>query len=65
MALNAAWLKVFYEVESWSIPPGYLCPPIPGREDYVHHAADLTASDRNGPIRRVPVIRVLEIGVCT
>ena len=38
MALNAALLKVFYEVESWSISPGYLCPPIPGRADYVHKA---------------------------
>lgn len=50
MALNAALLKVFYAVESWSVPPGYLCPPIPGRADYVHYAADLLASDRNGTI---------------
>ena len=63
MALNAALLKVFYAVESWSVPPGYLCPPIPGRADYVHHAADLLASDRNGTIPRGPDIRVLDIGV--
>jgi len=63
MALNAALLKFFYEVESWSVPPGYLCPPIPGRADYVHHAADLLASDRNGTIPRGPDIRVLDIGV--
>jgi 23S rRNA (adenine1618-N6)-methyltransferase len=63
MALNAALLKVFYAVESWSIPPGYLCPPIPGRADYVHHAADLLARDRNGDIPRGPDIRVLDIGV--
>ncbi len=63
MALNAALLKVFYSVESWRVPPGYLCPPIPGRADYVHHAADLLARDRNGIIPRGPEIRVLDIGV--
>ena len=63
MALNTALLKAFYEVESWSIPPGYLCPPIPGRADYVHHAADLLASDHSGTIPRGPEIRVLDIGV--
>ena len=62
-ALNAALLKVFYQVESWSIPPGYLCPPIPGRADYVHHAADLLAADRNGTIPRGSDVRVLDIGV--
>ena len=63
MALNAALLKTFYEVESWSVPPGYLCPPIPGRADYLHHAADLLATDRNGIVPRGPDIRVLDIGV--
>ena len=63
MALNAALLKSFYQVESWRIPPGYLCPPIPGRADYVHYAADLLAQDRNGNIPRGPDIRVLDIGV--
>ena len=63
MALNAALLKFFYQVESWRVPPGYLCPPIPGRADYVHHAADLLAQDRNGKIPRGSDIRVLDIGV--
>lgn len=63
MALNAALLKVFYSVDSWRVPPGYLCPPIPGRADYVHHAADLLAADRDGTIPRGPQIRVLDIGV--
>jgi 23S rRNA (adenine1618-N6)-methyltransferase len=62
-ALNAALLKDFYCVESWAIPVGYLCPPIPGRADYVHHAADLLATDRNGNIPRGPDTRVLDIGV--
>ncbi|MBL8517813.1 MAG: 23S rRNA (adenine(1618)-N(6))-methyltransferase RlmF [Betaproteobacteria bacterium] len=63
MALNAALLKAFYAVESWRIPPGYLCPPIPGRADYVHHAADLLANDHRGSIPRGPAVRVLDIGV--
>ena len=62
-ALNAALLKDFYGVESWGVPPGYLCPPIPGRADYLHHAADLLATDCNGDIPRGPDIRVLDIGV--
>ncbi len=63
MALNAALLKAFYEVDAWSVPPGYLCPPIPGRADYVHHAADLLAIDHAGTIPRGPAVRVLDIGV--
>ncbi len=63
MALNAALLKVFYQVDAWRVPPGYLCPPIPGRADYVHHAADLLAADRGGNIPRGPEIRALDVGV--
>ncbi|MEQ1515266.1 MAG: 23S rRNA (adenine(1618)-N(6))-methyltransferase RlmF [Usitatibacteraceae bacterium] len=63
MALNSALLKVFYDVHSWSVPTGYLCPPIPGRADYVHHAADLLARDHNGSIPRELETRVLDIGV--
>ena len=63
MALNSALLKTFYAVVSWRVPPGYLCPPIPGRADYVHHAGDLLASDRYGIIPHGPDIRVLDIGV--
>jgi 23S rRNA (adenine1618-N6)-methyltransferase len=63
MTLNAALLKAFYDVDTWSVPPGYLCPPIPGRADYVHHAADLLAADHDGMIPRGPDIRVLDIGV--
>ena len=41
--LNTAILKFHYGVEFWSIPEGYLCPPIPSRADYIHHVADLFA----------------------
>ena len=62
-ALNRAILKHFYGVEHWDLPPGYLCPPIPGRADYLHHLADLLAGDHGGVIPRGPGLRVLDIGV--
>lgn len=40
-SLNAALLKQYYNVSDWDIPDGALCPPIPGRADYIHHVADL------------------------
>lgn len=40
-ALNQALLKQYYGVAVWDIPKNYLCPPIPGRADYVHYLADL------------------------
>src|SRR6187402_3304113 len=40
-ALNQALLKDAYGIENWDVPPGYLCPPIPGRSDYLHYLADL------------------------
>ena len=40
-ALNTALLKHHYNVEFWDIPEHYLCPPIPGRADYIHNIADL------------------------
>ncbi|WP_296314427.1 23S rRNA (adenine(1618)-N(6))-methyltransferase RlmF [Winogradskyella sp. UBA3174] len=40
-ALNKALLKHHYNVEFWDIPEHYLCPPIPGRADYIHNIADL------------------------
>ena len=39
--LNAALLKHFYHINRWDVPKGYLCPPIPGRADYIHHIAEL------------------------
>ncbi len=61
--LNAALLKTCYGVVHWDIPPGYLCPPIPGRADYLHHIADLLAACNSGEIPRGNAVRVLDIGV--
>jgi 23S rRNA (adenine1618-N6)-methyltransferase len=41
IALNTALLKFHYGLEYWGIPANYLCPPIPGRADYIHYLADL------------------------
>jgi len=62
-ALNRALLKTYYGVDSWDIPPGYLCPPVPGRADYVHHAADLLASANGGEVPRGDGVRLLDVGV--
>lgn len=61
--LNRALLKSFYGIEHWDIPANYLCPPIPGRADYVHYLADLLASNTTGIIPRGATVRVLDIGV--
>ncbi|WP_339875540.1 23S rRNA (adenine(1618)-N(6))-methyltransferase RlmF [Olleya marilimosa] len=40
-ALNTALLKSHYDVAFWDFPDHFLCPPIPGRVDYIHHVSDL------------------------
>lgn len=52
--LNKAILKAYYDIQ-WDLPEGYLCPPIPGRADYLHYIADLYP--------RAEKITVLDIGV--
>ncbi len=61
--LNKALLKQYYAVEYWDIPENYLCPPIPGRADYIHYIADLLAADNEGEIPRGKTVKVLDIGV--
>ena len=61
--LNKALLKQYYSVEYWDIPTGYLCPPIPGRADYIHHIADLLASHNGGKIPTGYTIKCMDIGV--
>lgn len=61
-ALNAALLKDLYGLEHWDVPPGYLSPPVPGRSDHLHYAADLLAPPGGEPPRG-PAVRVLDVGV--
>lgn len=60
--LNAALLKHHYQIEFWDIPKGYLCPPIPGRADYIHHLADLLATSNSGSIPKGKQVQGLDIG---
>ncbi|MDO9180821.1 MAG: 23S rRNA (adenine(1618)-N(6))-methyltransferase RlmF [Bacteriovorax sp.] len=62
-ALNKSILKYFYNISNWDIPKNYLCPPIPGRADYVHQAADLLGAMNGGQIPLGGKIRMLDIGV--
>lgn len=55
LCLNRALLAHYYDVKHWMIPAGYLCPPIPGRADYIHSLADLLSESSQG-------VRVLDIG---
>lgn len=62
-ALNRALLQQTYGIVAWSLPPQYLCPPIPGRADYLFHAADLLAECNDGVIPCGDMITVLDLGV--
>ena len=46
--LNKALLKHFYGIQYWDIPQDFLCPPIPGRADYIHYLADLLSANNKG-----------------
>ena len=58
--LNAALLLSEYNIRGWDIPNGYLCPPVPGRVDYLHYIADLLAV--NGKVIKGASIHCLDIG---
>ncbi len=61
LTLNAALLMDAYGLQ-WSVPPGTLCPPIPGRSDYLHHLADLLSGGDDTAVPRGPAVTVLDIG---
>jgi 23S rRNA (adenine1618-N6)-methyltransferase len=63
LSLNKALLKHFYQIDFWDIPKNYLCPPIPGRADYIHYVADLLAASNNNTIPRGQQIKCLDVGV--
>lgn len=53
--LNAALLQHDYRIVDWDLPEGALCPPIPGRADYIHYMADLPGLEQTD-------IKLLDIG---
>jgi 23S rRNA (adenine1618-N6)-methyltransferase len=62
-SLNRALLMAYYGIQFWDIPQGYLCPPVPGRADYIHYAADLLSEGTKGVVPTGKQVRVLDIGV--
>ena len=53
--LNKALLSNYYGIKNWDFPDTNLCPPIPGRADYIHYMSDLLGENND--------ITCLDIGV--
>ena len=51
---NSALLYAHYGIKDWNFSEDNLCPPIPGRVDYIHHLADLINDEKD--------VKVLDIG---
>ncbi|WP_095210570.1 23S rRNA (adenine(1618)-N(6))-methyltransferase RlmF [Endozoicomonas ascidiicola] len=60
-SLNKALLAAYYGIRHWDIPKGYLCPPIPGRADYIHRLADLLTKEAKDLNHKL--IKALDVGV--
>lgn len=59
---NQALLADLYGVKGWHLPEGYLCPPIPGRADYIHGVADVLTDECQGDIPRGAAVSLLDVG---
>ncbi|MBE7685375.1 23S rRNA (adenine(1618)-N(6))-methyltransferase RlmF [Tenacibaculum piscium] len=60
---NKALLMAHYQIKDWNFPDENLCPPIPGRVDYIHHLADLIADKSvDKSVQESTEITVLDIG---
>lgn len=57
-ALNTAILKKDYQIDYWNIPKNNLCPPIPGRADYILYLNDLI----NEFLLNKKPVKILDIG---
>ena len=61
--LNKALLNYYYGIKYWEFPDENLCPPIPGRADYVHYMADLLSENNFSTIPIGDKITCVDIGV--
>lgn len=52
--LNKALLFSYDKITTWDFPKENLCPPIPGRLDYIHYLSDLISTEEN--------VKILDIG---
>ena len=57
--LNKALLSYYYDIKFWKFPDTNLCPPIPGRADYIHHISDLLKESKTAR----NTITCLDVGV--
>ena len=60
--LNTALLKHYYGTKYWEFPDENLCPPIPGRADYIHNLADLLKESNFGRMPAGEKITCLDTG---
>ena len=64
LALNKALLITYYDIAYWDIPKQFLCPPIPGRADYLHYLADLLGANTSSAATKTAAnVSILDIGV--
>nr|WP_297308517.1 23S rRNA (adenine(1618)-N(6))-methyltransferase RlmF [uncultured Flavobacterium sp.] len=63
LLLNKAILFDSYKLVFWSLPKNNLCPPIPGRADYIHYIADLLGENNNNIIPTGNKVKILDVGV--
>ncbi len=61
--LNKGLLNHYYGIKHWDFPDENLCPPIPGRADYLHYMADLLSENNESQIPKGNNITCLDIGV--
>tara|TARA_R110002096_G_scaffold16249_6_gene55614 strand:+ start:150 stop:1106 length:957 start_codon:yes stop_codon:yes gene_type:complete len=61
--LNQAILHHYYGIKHWEFPQENLCPPIPGRADYLHYMADLLAENNANKIPTGDKFTCLDIGI--
>lgn len=57
-AVNTALLFKDYNIKFWDFPDDNLCPPIPGRVDYIHHLADLLKTSKISEN-----VKIIDVGV--
>lgn len=61
--MNKAFLHNYYGIDYWEFPDENLCPPIPGRADYIHYIADILAEAKPGNIPLGNSITCLDVAV--
>lgn len=60
--LNKALLDHYYGIKNWEFPDENLCPPIPGRAEYIHHIADVLSESNSKKTQVGNKITCLDVG---